>query len=394
MTLSSILESTVTSGVKANHKVETVNNGTGAVSTTTVTVNAPASNIIKDAKVEFVLAETGKSNSVSVWKSENTVVTDNGSRSSSSSALNASAGTSAKISVEDGNLNATAGANASVSAFNANGSVQHGSFNAKGEVTALKAEATAEVGFKAGKDGVEASAKVGASATVAEASGSASIGNGNLGLELGAEGRVLSASAEAEAKIGYAKNEKTGEYELNAFLSAEANAVLAEGNVHGQVSLGGVDVTAKAGVYVGVGGKVEIGIKDGEFVFDISAALGIGFNLKFTIGFNDEFLKNITYLYNAPGRNYAANNPHIKADTTKLREFATRLESVNKRLSTLGGNLGNVFWEVKAKDMWKFISINAVTGGSPTLNKVISYLNEAADFLEAAENKARENMGG
>jgi len=355
-----------------------------------------ATDILKKADFELVLAETGKSTSVgtSVWKTGDVKEYENGKSTYSVSALNAQAGASSKATIGSEGVTAKVTAGASVSVFEASGSVEYGALKAKGEVSVLKAEANASAGFKAGPDGVELSAKVGASVTVAEMSGSIKAGDGNLGIGLGADAKFLSASADAGVKVGYAKNEKTGEYELNAFFSAEANAVLAEGSVSADFSLAGVDFGAKAGVYIGAGARVKIGVTDGKFVFDISAALGIGFSLKFTIGFNNEFLKNIKSILSYPGNHCANNNPHIKADPAKLREYASRLNAVNSRLSRLDTSLRFAFREVSPWDMLKFAWINLLTSGSPTLRQVISYLENTASRFEAADKTAGSNMGG
>ena len=98
--------------------------------------------------------------------------------------------------------------------------------------------------------------------------------------------------------------------------------------------------------------------------------------------------------WNRKGIAYAAANPLIKADTGKLREYAARITSINNRLGRLDSSLKEVFWEVSLADMWRFAWINTLTSASPTLYDVRSYLNNTADRLEAAENKARGYIGG
>lgn len=338
-----------------------------------------------DFKVEeLVLAkdEVSTSASVSAWGNENM------------SALNAEAHASAGTSIGTEGFKAHADAGASVSAFQANGSVTYGGVTAEGKVTVLGAEAHANAGVKVGADGVEASVKVGASVTVAEASGKVKVGDGNLGLQLGADGKVLSASAEAGAKIGYSKNEKTGEYELNAYVSLEVNAVVAEGNVSANFSVAGVDLGVKAGVYIGVGARVNIGIQDGKFVFDISAALGIGFNLKFSIGFNDKFLKNIRDIMAAPGVRYVRENPSFRVDTGKLRGYADRIGIVTHRLNALNDDLRDLYWQVGLLDVIDIVAARLLTGGNASLSPIKRYLNDTADRFDRAERKAREIMGG
>ena len=106
------------------------------------------------------------------------------------------------------------------------------------------------------------------------------------------------------------------------------------------------------------------------------------------------FVQWLRDLWNRAGREYAAANPHFKADTAKLLEYANRVNNVNNRLRSLDRSLRRVFLQVSALDMLRFAWINFLTSGSPSLNKVKSYLETTASRLETADNKARVNMGG
>jgi hypothetical protein len=94
------------------------------------------------------------------------------------------------------------------------------------------------------------------------------------------------------------------------------------------------------------------------------------------------------------GVHYANSNPYFKVDTGKLRNYATRIYNVNARLNRLDGALNGLFWQVGLLDIWDILVANLLTSGSPTLNQVKSYLNNAADRFETAENKARGYVGG
>jgi hypothetical protein len=94
------------------------------------------------------------------------------------------------------------------------------------------------------------------------------------------------------------------------------------------------------------------------------------------------------------GRAYAAANPYFKVDTEKLRSYATRIHNVNSRLRTLDSGLRGLYWQVGLLDIWDIIRANFLTSGSPTLNQIKSYLNDAASRFETAENKAYRHMGG
>lgn len=94
------------------------------------------------------------------------------------------------------------------------------------------------------------------------------------------------------------------------------------------------------------------------------------------------------------GVRYTNANPYFRVDTDKLRGYASRINAVNNRLRTLDSGLRGLYWQVGLLDIWDILCANLLTGGSPTLNKVKTYLNNTADRMEIAENKARGYMGG
>jgi hypothetical protein len=104
------------------------------------------------------------------------------------------------------------------------------------------------------------------------------------------------------------------------------------------------------------------------------------------------FAKWISEWRNRAGRAYAATHPYFAVDTTKLRNYAARINNVNTRLRNLDHELNGLYWQVGLLDFWDILVANLLTGGSPTLNQIKAYLNEAADRFEAAENKARGYM--
>ncbi len=111
---------------------------------------------------------------------------------------------------------------------------------------------------------------------------------------------------------------------------------------------------------------------------------------KEAIGMMKEWLR---YNLNA-GVKYARENPYIKVDPTKLREYAMRIGRVNQRLSNLDSDLRSLYWQVGFLDLWDILMANLITCESFTLNRVKSYLNDAADGFESAENQAVQRMGG
>jgi hypothetical protein len=94
------------------------------------------------------------------------------------------------------------------------------------------------------------------------------------------------------------------------------------------------------------------------------------------------------------GARYANSNPYFKLDTAKLRNYATRINNVNNRLRNLDSGLRGLYWQVGLLDIWDILVANVLTSGSPALNQIRSYLNNAADRFETAENKARGYVGG
>lgn len=94
------------------------------------------------------------------------------------------------------------------------------------------------------------------------------------------------------------------------------------------------------------------------------------------------------------GVKYVRSNPYFKVDTSKLRDYAQRIEGVNRRLSILDGELRGLYGKVKLKDLWDIICANLVTSESPTLNKVKYYLSNSAYRFDTAENNAERYMGG
>ena len=92
------------------------------------------------------------------------------------------------------------------------------------------------------------------------------------------------------------------------------------------------------------------------------------------------------------GARYAQDYPYFKADTTMLRTCADRVRSVNERLSRLDSDLRGLYWQVGFLDLWDIFSANLLTGYSPTLRQVESWLRDAAGQLEDADWKACRNF--
>lgn len=103
-----------------------------------------------------------------------------------------------------------------------------------------------------------------------------------------------------------------------------------------------------------------------------------------------KFVDGIKQWYNENfnnGYKTAISNPEIKVDTTLMREYARRLDAVNRRLSALDGRLDRLYWKVGFFDLWRLIHSDLIVGYNWLLDANASYLRETANDFEEAENK-------
>ena len=102
-----------------------------------------------------------------------------------------------------------------------------------------------------------------------------------------------------------------------------------------------------------------------------------------------QYLRSIT-----PGGRYVADNPYFKADPVLLREYAGRLDKVNRRLVQLDQDLDSLYWQVGLLDLAEIATANLITTYSANLLLAKTFLNSAADKLDDAERKTLSYMGG
>lgn len=88
-----------------------------------------------------------------------------------------------------------------------------------------------------------------------------------------------------------------------------------------------------------------------------------------------------------PGYKYANAHPQVKADTYKLRDYASRISAVNRRISSLDGRLDSLYWQVGLLDLWDLMQADIMTGYSWRLLRAASYLSDTAADLEAVERE-------
>jgi hypothetical protein len=147
--------------------------------------------------------------------------------------------------------------------------------NAGYQVGAYSAHASYEGDLK---NGVFA-ASVGGSVSAVAGSASLNFGNDYVSSETKVEGSVLTAEAELGANLDITSG--------NVNVTGEAGAYLVEGTASQTVNVLGVEGTASATGYVGVGADFTAGFDDGKIKFEAGAALGIGGKVGFEVGVPD-----------------------------------------------------------------------------------------------------------
>lgn len=86
------------------------------------------------------------------------------------------------------------------------------------------------------------------------------------------------------------------------------------------------------------------------------------------------------------GYKYANFHPQIKVDTYKLRDYASRIYAVNRRISSLDGRMDSLYWRVELLDLWNLMQADILTGYSWRLSRCASYLSDTATDFVNAEN--------
>lgn len=180
-------------------------------------------------------------------------------------------------------------ASASASAYALKGEAEQDQFwglskyKASGEVLSANAEAKAYASLSHNGVAVPSFGASGeAKASVASGEVEHTVGLEKYNIHGGAEGYVVGAEANAEAKFGVMED---GSY--SASLEAGAGAYLAKGEVSAGFTVFGIDIDAKIGGNIGVGGKAGISLETDSF--DISAGLSalLGVEAEVSIDWSD-----------------------------------------------------------------------------------------------------------
>ncbi len=92
------------------------------------------------------------------------------------------------------------------------------------------------------------------------------------------------------------------------------------------------------------------------------------------------------------GFRYALAHPIIKVDTYKLRNYAERLESVNRRINNIDHRLDSLYNKVALEDIWKLLKADLFTTESKKIKKCVSYLEDTAEIFDTAERNIINNL--
>ena len=93
--------------------------------------------------------------------------------------------------------------------------------------------------------------------------------------------------------------------------------------------------------------------------------------------------------------NSSSANPipqQIKLDTYKLKLYAQRIDSVNKRISKLDRRLDGLYWRVGLLGLWNLIQADALTGYSWRLKRCADYLNTTANNFDSVEKRLNNSL--
>lgn len=87
------------------------------------------------------------------------------------------------------------------------------------------------------------------------------------------------------------------------------------------------------------------------------------------------------------GYKYAKTHPQIKVDTYKLRDYASRINAVNRRISNLDQRMDSLYWRVGLLDLWNLMQADLMTGFSWRLLRAASYMSDTASDFDAIETE-------
>lgn len=92
------------------------------------------------------------------------------------------------------------------------------------------------------------------------------------------------------------------------------------------------------------------------------------------------------------GYQYATANTQILIDTYKLRNYAQRLDSVNKRVKDLDIRLKSLYGKIGLLDLFNLIRADILIGESWKISCCSDYLRETADDFDNVEREIMKNI--
>ena len=119
---------------------------------------------------------------------------------------------------------------------------------------------------------------------------------------------------------------------------------------------------------------------------------GVKDNIKSFIGKMGAAVKNWYNRNLNAGYKYSSANPQIKVDTYKLRDYASRINDINRRISNLDGRMDSLYWRVGLLDLWDLMQADLMTGYSWRLLRAASYLNDTASDFDAIETELANGL--
>ena len=124
-------------------------------------------------------------------------------------------------------------------------------------------------------------AEVGASVSAINVSANGTLGTDDIGIYGKGNADVLEAEAEASAK--FTVFDEKGKLDIQAGVSASAEANLVEASGSAGVTVLGAEVGVSGSVKVGIGAHADLGYVDGHLKVDVGAAIGVGVSVGFDI---------------------------------------------------------------------------------------------------------------
>lgn len=88
-----------------------------------------------------------------------------------------------------------------------------------------------------------------------------------------------------------------------------------------------------------------------------------------------------------PGYKYATNNPVIRVDTGKLRNYATMLRNIQKRVLSIDRRMDRLYGQVKLSDLKDLIKADLLTSYSIRITSAAYYLEQTASDFEKVEKE-------